>query len=107
MAASGLDPTAGTCDGSRPTAVGLLAPRRAPLRLEGSVLAPEARELRKGGVGAARETGGLGRAESRCLADGGADDGDSQNVGLELHEEIVFGRPAVDLEILRRTAAVL
>src|SRR5260370_22291687 len=83
---SGLDPTAGTCDGSRPTAVGLLAARGAPLRLEGPVLTPEAREFGTGGVATARGTGGLGSAEGRGLAGGGADGGDAEDVGLERPE---------------------
>ena len=45
-------------------------------------------------------------AESGGFGDGGANYGDSENVGLELHERVVGGRAAIDAEFGERGAGV-
>src|SRR6266545_3157181 len=80
--------------------------RACPFGLEGPVLAPEARKLGERGVGAGGQAGGLGGTEGGGLADGGTDDRNSEDVGLQLHEEVVLRGAAVHLERLGRTAAV-
>jgi hypothetical protein len=46
------------------------------------------------------------RAERRRLGNDRTDDGDAEHVGLELHQHIVDGRAAVDLEHVERDAGV-
>src|SRR5262245_10014309 len=45
-----------------------------------------------------RQAGKTGSAERSRFDDGGALDGDAEDVGLELHEEIVRTRAAIDLQ---------
>src|SRR5262249_13659715 len=54
--------------------------------------------------GEARQVGG---AEGRCFGYHGAHDRNSQNIGLELEEEVVASRAAVDAEFFGLDAGIL
>ena len=47
---------------------------------------------------ACSEAGQISGAEGGCLGDLGADDGNAEDVGLELHEEVVDGCAAIYAE---------
>ena len=59
---------------------------------------PEVGQVRLARPVAAAETGEVGGAEGGGFDSLGADDRDAEHVGLNLHEEIVAGRAAVDAE---------
>ena len=76
-------------------------------RLEAPVDAPLAATISSGAAPEAdREAGEVGRAERRRLGDRGPDDGHAEQVGLELHEQVVGGRAAVDAQLGERDARV-
>ncbi len=89
-----------------PTGEGLFAAGGVPLRLESALAAPEGLDFGDVGPVANREASQVGCAESRCLNVGGAHDGAAENVGLELHEEVIRSRGAIDAEFGEAVAGV-
>src|SRR5664280_3625798 len=101
-----LGPVEGPRDGLLPERVLLVAERRVHLGLPGLVLGPVGAKVLDLGPVANREAGGVGRAEGGRLGNLRADDRDTQDVRLELHEQVVEDHAAVDLEGRQRNAGV-
>src|SRR5207302_10517203 len=77
-----------------------------PFWFPGAVHLPVLSQLVEAGPEANRQPGGVRGAQGRGLADRGPYDGGSQDVRLELHQEVVLDHPAVDLEGLDVDARV-
>src|SRR5580700_7790843 len=76
------------------------------LRFEASLDPPEALDLRGSGPDSLRDARQVCGAERGRLYVGGPYDAFTQNVGLELHEEIVDGRAAVDPQFTDRFVGI-
>src|SRR5437763_8994223 len=90
-----------------PKRIQALAPRRIHLWLPGVLHGPTAAEVIDIFVKPYGQTRCVRRAESRRLFDRGAHDSAVEDVGLELHEQLVFDHPAIGAKDIYGNAGVL
>src|SRR5918995_6824885 len=102
-----VDPPPRALDRLLPLGVAGLALVLGPTRLERPVHLPVLAHLVQRGPVAGGQPGQVGRAQGGRLLDLRADHRDPEDVGLELHEEIVLDRAAVDPHVLQPLAGVL
>src|SRR5919198_626708 len=102
-----LDPAAGAFDGLPPVGVAGLALVLRPLRLEGAVDLPVLAHLVQGRPVADGQPGQVGGAQRGGLLHLRPDDGDAEDVGLQLHEEVVLDAAAVHPQVGQGLAGVL
>src|ERR1700733_13879480 len=102
-----LYPVKGAVDRLLPARVAFGPLLLVPLRQPALGLVPVGAELIRVGPEAGGQAGRVRGAERGGLGDDGAADRDTEDVGLELHGEVVGGDAAVDLEHLEVHAGVL
>src|SRR5829696_738909 len=101
-----VDPPPGPLDRLLPLGIARFALVLRPLRLERPVHLPVLAHLVQRGPVPGGQPGQIGRAQRGRLLDLGPDHRDPEDVGLELHEEVVLDRPAVDPQVLQALARV-
>src|SRR5580765_7493647 len=101
-----VDPVQGALDGLAPPGIPAASTLLAPRGLPPLGLLPVLPQLIGAGPESGRQTCSVCRAESGRLRDPRLDDGDAEDVGLQLHADPVGRDTAVDLEHLERDAGV-
>src|SRR4029450_12216228 len=96
-----VDPGPRPPDGLLPLGVAGLALVLGPLRVERPVHLPVLAHLVQRGPVAGGQPGQVRRPKGGRLLDLGPDHRDPEDVGLELHEEVVLDRAAVDPHVLQ------
>src|SRR5919197_4331124 len=102
-----VEPVERPGDGLLPVLEVLVALRGVHLRLPALVLGPVVADVVLAGPEPGRQTGRVGGAERRGLGHRGPDDRHAEDVGLELHEQVVADHAAIDLQRLELDARVL
>src|SRR3954465_399782 len=102
-----LEPVEGPRDGLLPVLEVLVALALVHLGLPALVLLPVLAQVLLLGPEAGREARGVRGAQRRGLRHDGPDDRHAEQVGLELHEQLVLHHAAVDLQRLEIDARVL
>src|SRR5206468_85223 len=95
-----VEPVEGPRDGLLPELVVLVALGGVHLGLPALVLGPVVAQVVLAGPEPGRQPGRVRGAERRGLRHLGADDRDTEQVGLELHQQVVADHAAVDLQRL-------
>src|SRR5262249_52070383 len=102
-----VEPVEGPRDGLLPELVVLVARRGVHPRLPALVLGPVVADVVLAGPEAGREARRVRRAERCRLGDDRPDDRNAEQIGLELHQQVVGDHAAVDLQRLELDARVL